>query len=103
MHRDATMAVSFRPLTPSYGEMNRKTAPLKFHRHLDASAYYGVTGAAIGSGEPWAGKSDDPFPQENPMEVVRWYGRHFRKSAPSKLIEAAQRWSGKEFPLMDAI
>lgn len=83
--------------------MSQKTAPLKFYRHLDASAHYGVTVAAMRKWRAMGRQSDDPFPQENPVEVVRWYGRQFRKSVPSKLMEAAQRWSGKEFPLMQGL
>ncbi|MDB6134701.1 MAG: hypothetical protein JWM59_2944 [Verrucomicrobiales bacterium] len=80
--------------------MSRKPAPLKFYRHLDACAYYGVTVAALRKWRAMGRQSNDPFPQENPVEVVRWYERHFRKSVPHRLLEAAQRWTGKEFPLM---
>ncbi|MDB6136842.1 MAG: hypothetical protein JWM59_5085 [Verrucomicrobiales bacterium] len=80
--------------------MQQKAKPLKFHRALEASAFYGVSDAAVRKWKRMGRAARDPFPKENPVEVLRWYARHFRKSVPSKLMAAAQRWSGKEFPLM---
>lgn len=59
-------------------------------------AYYGVTGAAIHQWRRKGKATGDRFPEENPTEVVEWYGRHYTQTVPQSLRLAATKFAGPE-------
>lgn len=79
--------------------MNRPRQPLTFLRPIEEAAYYGVSDVAIRRWRRIGRSKNDPFPIHDPVEVLRWYQRHHAKGIPTKLMETAKKWSGKEFPL----
>ena len=79
--------------------MNRPRQPLTFHRPIEEAAFYGVSDVAIRRWKRTGRLKNDPFPTHDPVEVLRWYQRHHTKGIPTRLVEAAQKWSGKDMPL----
>jgi len=70
--------------------------PLSLRTAKEREAYYGVTGAAL---RKWRSKGEsagDPFPEDNPVEVIEWYGRHYSKSVPQSLLLAAAKFATPE-------
>lgn len=76
--------------------MSESAQTLSLTTTKEREAYYGVTGAALRKWRSKGEQAGDPFPEENPAEVVEWYARNYTKSAPQSLLLAAAKFTAPE-------
>lgn len=67
--------------------------PLSFANATEECAYYGVKVSALRGWKAKGREEGDPFPSADPVAVVEWYRRHYRKGTPQTLLEASARFS----------